>query len=73
MGVRNFDQIAPDGLLIVVEWDEMRVGSSVFLPCVNTSEAVKQVRGVFDRRGWKMRIAIRPENGIWGVRIWRSQ
>lgn len=71
MGVLTIDQIAPDGLLIVVEWDNMRVGSSVFIPCIDTTEAIKQVRRIFERKGWRMRIAIRPEKGIWGIRIWR--
>lgn len=71
MGVLTLDQIGPDGLLIVVDWDAMRVGSSVFLPCINTTEALKQAGGIFARRGWEMRVAIRPENDLWGVRIWR--
>lgn len=72
MGVLTLDQVGPDGVLIVVDWDAMRVGSSVFLPCINTTEALKQVGGIFDRRGWTMRIAIRAERELWGVRIWRT-
>lgn len=71
MGVLTLDQVGPDGLLIVVDWDVMRVGSSVFLPCIDTTEALKQVRGIFGRRRWHMRYAIRPEKDLWGVRIWR--
>ena len=71
MGVLTLDQIAPDGLLIVVDWDAMQVGSSVFVPCIDTTEALKQVGGIFDRRGWAMRVRIAPEKGIWGVRVWR--
>jgi hypothetical protein len=71
MGVLTLDQIAPDGLLVVVDWSAMQVGSSVFVPCINTTEALKQVRGIFDRRGWTMRVRIYPEKGIWGVRFWR--
>jgi len=71
MVVRRIDDIAPDGLLLLADWDRMRVGSSVFVPCINTTAALKQVREIFDRRGWKARVAIRPENAVWGVRIWR--
>lgn len=71
MGVLTLDQIAPDDLLLVVDWGAMRVGSSVFLPCINTPMAIKQTRGIFERRGWAMRVAIRVEGNIWGVRIWR--
>jgi hypothetical protein len=72
MGVLTLDQIGPDGVLVVVDWDAMKVGSSVFVPCINTTEALKQVGGIFTRRGWEMRVVIRAENDIWGVRIWRS-
>lgn len=71
MGVLTLDQVAPDGLLLVVNWGNMGVGASVFLPCIDTTLALKQVGGIFDRRGWRMRVAIRPENQIWGLRIWR--
>ena len=71
MGVLNLDQLAPDGLLIIVDWDKLRPGSSVFIPCINTTAAKSQVKGVFARRGWTMRYAIRPEKGIWGIRFWR--
>jgi len=71
MGVLTLDQIAPDGLLIVIDWDRMQVGSSVFVPCINTSLAKKQVKGAFELRGWQMRYVIRPERELWGVRFWR--
>lgn len=71
IGVLTLDQVAPDGLLLVVDWNSMGVGTSVFLPCIDTSLAIKQAGGIFARRGWRMRVAIRAENQIWGVRIWR--
>lgn len=71
MGVLKLDQLAPDGLLIVIDWDRMKVGSSVFVPCINTTLAKRQIRGAFERRGWKMRYYIRPENNMWGIRVWR--
>lgn len=71
MGVLTLDQIAPDGPLIVIDWDQLKVGSSVFVPCMNTSLAKRQVGEIFKRRGWKMRLVIRPERELWGVRFWR--
>lgn len=71
MGVLRLDQIAPDGLLIVVEWDKMKTGSSVFIPCINTTLAKRQIREIFERRGWGMRFIIRAEGGLWGIRVWR--
>lgn len=71
MGVLTLDHIAPDGLRIVIDWDEMEVGASVFVPCINTSVAKSQVKAIFQRRGWSMRYTIRPERELWGVRFWR--
>ena len=71
MGVLTHNQIAPDGALIVIDWDRLKVGSSVFVPCINTTLAKRQVREIFERRGWKMRVVIRPERELWGVRFWR--
>lgn len=72
MAVLQIDNLDPDGAQIVVLWDTMRVGDSVFIPCVNTTAAVKQVRGVFERRQWEFESRVRIENNIWGIRIWRS-
>lgn len=61
----------PDGVRIVVDWDRFVPGSSVFIPCVNTKEAVKQVCGRlgFSRAELKYRATVC--DGYYGVRIWR--
>lgn len=71
MRVLGIDDLDPDGVPILIAWDRMRVGDSVFIPCVNTSAARKQLKGVFARRGWQSRVRILDENHIWGLRIWR--
>lgn len=71
MGVLKLDDISPDGVFIAIDWGAMRVGSSVFVPCLNTTAAKSQIRAVFGRRDWGPRFYIGPESGIWGVRVWR--
>lgn len=71
MGVFKADDLNPDGVRIIVDWDALRVGSSVFIPCINVPSARKQVKEVFARRGWKMRTRTSPESNVWGVRVWR--
>ena len=71
MGVLKLDDLHPDGVHIVVDWGAPRVGSSFFIPCINTTDAKKQIKGVFARRGWTMRIYIGAENDVWGIRVWR--
>ena len=71
MGVLKTDDIFPDGIHVVVDWDQIKVGSSVFIPCIDTTCARQQVKKVFAKRGWSARCRIGIESGTWGVRIWR--
>jgi len=71
MEIIKLDDIAPDGVRMIVDWDRMRTADSVFVPCVNVAKAQKQVQAIFGRRGWKMRLHVSIENNIMGIRIWR--
>ena len=33
-GVLKKDDLNPDGVRIIVKWDDMVAGSSVFIPCI---------------------------------------
>lgn len=72
MGVLREDDIGPDGVVIVVDWDLMKVADSIFIPCINVKLALKQVRKIFERRGWSLRSKVSIENEILGLRIWRT-
>jgi hypothetical protein len=56
---------------IVVHWDKFPVGSSVFIPCVDTLELVRQIHQLEKLREWVLHYRLGIENGKWGVRIWR--
>jgi hypothetical protein len=71
MSLARDEDFFHDGVRIVVDWDSMRVGHSVFVPGVNTSGILKTADKIFRRRGWKARYRLQPENHILGVRIWR--
>ena len=71
MGVLREDDIGPDGVVIVVDWDLMKVGHSTFIPCVNVKLALKQVTKIFERKGWRLRAKVSIEHNILGLRIWR--
>lgn len=66
------DDLHPDGIRIVVAWPAMKVGMSVFVPCLNTDEAKKQIDKIAAERGWKMQTQVRIEDGNFGVRTWRT-
>lgn len=63
--------MSPDGVHIDVPWDTLRVGYSLFIPCINTERAKVQVKEVFAVRGWKPKIADRIEKRCLGIRVWR--
>jgi len=70
MRIRTTD-ISPDGVRIVIDWDTFTVGSSVFIPCVNTKRAVQHVREAAKLSVEQIQYRVRVEDGKYGVRVWR--
>ncbi len=68
--LKKYD-LNPDGVRIIVNWDDMVAGSSVFILSVNTQEALSQIKGVMNAKGWKYQMQIRVEDEKLGVRVWR--
>jgi hypothetical protein len=72
MSVVKLDDLTPDGVHIVVDWEAMVIGSSVFIPCVNTDKATQQVKTIcIERKGWDIVAKTRVESSLLGVRVWR--
>jgi len=51
----------------------MKIGASVFVPCVNTEEAKRQLLAIFRKNGWGYKSQCRIEGGKWGIRFWRTK
>jgi hypothetical protein len=66
------DDLNPDGVHIVVDWAKMGVNTSVFIPCINTEETMRQVQRLFKDKGWQSESRITIESGKLGVRVWRT-
>lgn len=62
--------ISPDGLMIEVHWDQADVGSSYFIPCINTKKARKQLNRIAAKIGFKLLIRLVIEDGCMGLRVW---
>lgn len=60
------------GVRYDVPWDEVKVGDSFFIPCVNTKAAILYMREKIKRLNWDMTYEVRIEAGKWGVRFWRT-
>jgi len=55
-----------------VEWADMAVGTSIFIPCIDTTKAKGQLKTVFKAKKWEHSMDIRVESGLLGVRVWRT-
>ena len=70
-GILKIDDLNPDGVRIIVNWDSMVTSSSVFILCINTEKCIGQVDKVAKRKGWTIETQVREENKKLGVRVWR--
>ena len=66
------DDINPDTVKIIVQWDKMVVGASVFVPCIDTEKAKQQLEKVAELKSWQVEMRVRIESEMFGVRIWRT-
>lgn len=72
MGALRTYDIAPDGVRIVIDWNKFVVGSSMFIPCINTTAAVRQITTITNDRLQQITTKIVVENDLLGVRVWRT-
>jgi hypothetical protein len=71
MAILKKHNLNPDGVRIIVNWNDMVIGSSVFILSVNTQEALSQIKKVMNNKGWEYQMQIRVEDEKLGVRVWR--
>lgn len=54
-----------------VNWRAFRIGHSFFVPCINESEARKELRRVTKRLKFSIVTKVIYLDGIKGLRVWR--
>lgn len=64
-------KVDPDGVPIVIRWDQWVVGASVFIPAINIPRLMRQMRKIAQNYNVTFKAAERIENGKLGVRFWR--
>ena len=69
--IRSDGAVNPDGLLIYIDWPNLKVGSSVFVPALNMHTLIKQMNRYAERYGMGLLSVERIETGKLGVRFWR--
>ena len=63
--------IETEGVQIEIEWEKFIVGSSFFLPCIDTVSVRAQIERHARARRIEIKMRDRAENLYWGVRVWR--
>ena len=70
--VLKIDDLSPDSIKITVNWEDMVVGSSAFIPCINTEKVHQQIKNVEKQKKWTVKMQVRVEDAKLGVRLWRT-
>lgn len=70
--VKKLDDIDPDGVRIVLPWNELEVGGSFFVPCINTATCERQLGVIAKRLGITLTTRLRLEGQHLGLRVWRT-
>jgi len=64
--------LAPDGVPIKINFDKFVVGGSVFIPCMNTTKAKRELVKLGYTKLMRFDISVVIENGKYGIRAWRT-
>ena len=67
----NANEISPDGVVFEVDLDRFTVGTSMFIPCINTDKAVRQIKKITTLTSKQLEYRVVIEAEKYGVRIWR--
>lgn len=70
-GIFKKNDLNPDGVRITISWGTMSVGTSIFVPCLNTEKASRQIKAITNEKGWQIKQKVRIEDGKLGLRVWR--
>ncbi len=65
------DNLNPDGLEFVIDWNSLSVGASVFIPAINTTHLIKEMHQIAKDKNIKLEERVLIDGGKWGVRFWR--
>jgi hypothetical protein len=69
---KKVNDLDPDGVRIVIPWEELDVGSSFFIPCIDVDKGRRQAAEVAYRLGMSLTARVRIEDNRLGLRIWRT-
>jgi hypothetical protein len=70
--VKRLNDIDPDKVRIVIPWENLEVGHSFFVPCINMDTAKRQLLAIASRLGMTLTFRTRVEGHQVGLRVWRT-
>lgn len=59
------------GIDFSINWAKFSVGTSFFVPCLDTEHAISQVKRTTKRLRYAIEIRVVIEQGVQGLRVWR--
>ena len=60
-----------EGIPVIIEWHKMVLGSSFFIPALDTEPLKQQILDLAVQRGIRLRCKETVENEKIGIRFWR--
>tara|TARA_R110000772_G_scaffold32788_2_gene80047 strand:- start:459 stop:656 length:198 start_codon:yes stop_codon:yes gene_type:complete len=60
-----------NGVSFEIDWPNFKVGSSIFIPAVDTADALRAVKKESQRLEFEFAHKVVIEDGIKGLRVWR--
>jgi len=70
--IRYQNELDPDGVRIIVPWQHLDVGSSVFIPCINADKCRSQIARITNEMGIEVQTRHAVQNQHLGLRLWRT-
>jgi hypothetical protein len=71
--VKNQKAISNEGIPVIIEWHSMVLGASFFIPALDTEPLVKAILVEAKQHGMKLKYKEKIENGLFGLRFWRTK
>jgi len=71
--VQNQRAVFNEGIPVIIEWHAMVLGASFFIPALDTGPLVKNILYNARQLGIRLKYKEKIENGLLGVRFWRTR
>ena len=71
--MKNQKAIFNEGIPVIIEWHAMVLGASFFIPALDTEPLTIKILEVARKHGIRLKYLELVENGLIGLRFWRTR